>query len=140
MKYFYITLLLLLVSVPGYAGTVSANHTLVRGTIVSESDVKVDLKSGENREQLLTGILGQEVKRTVYAGQAFNASSVGAPILVRRNSRVTMIYKFGTMEITVFGRALEEGAAGDNISIMNLDSRQRVSGTVRRAGFVEVTL
>ena len=96
--------------------------------------------SGEDSQQLHAKFVGKQVKRTIYSGQVINAGFVGAPILVRRNSRVTMIYKNGVLEISVFGRALDEGGAGDIVTVMNLNSRKRVSGIVRDSGIVEVQL
>lgn len=130
----------LFLSTPAWAGTISANATLTRGTIIQASDVSVQHAANESREQLLAEVVGQEVKRTIYSGQRINQHSIGTPVLVKRNSRVTMIYRYGRLEITAFGRALEAGGVGDIVTIMNLDSRQKVISVINKSGSVEVTL
>jgi len=88
----------------------------------------------------LQSFVGMELKRAVYAGHKINMGFVGAPILVRRNSRVKMIYRLGRLEINAWGRALDEGGAGDVISIMNLESRKRIQGKILPSGIIEVKI
>ncbi|NNC37699.1 MAG: flagellar basal body P-ring formation protein FlgA [Acidimicrobiales bacterium] len=140
MRSLVISIALALVSAPAFGAEIIAKSTLLRGTIISASDVTTEPSSGAEAHSQLAAFVGKEVKRTIYAGQKVNPSFVGSPILVKRNSRVTMIYKFGPMEITAFGRALDEGGVGDTVTIMNLDSRNRVNGIVNSAGYVEVNL
>ena len=140
MRYLVISVLLAFAALPAFAGEVLAKSTLVRGAIITSADIEVETSHGEDKNTVLAKFVGKQVKRTIYAGQKLNPNFVGAPILVRRNSRVTMVYKFGMLEISAFGRALDEGGAGDVISILNLDSRNRVSGVVNEAGIVEVNL
>jgi flagella basal body P-ring formation protein FlgA len=49
-----------------------------------------------------------------------------------------MIYRFGRLEINAWGRALDEGGEGDVITIMNLESRKRIQGTILPTGVIEV--
>ena len=88
----------------------------------------------------MSDYVGKELKRSITKGYKLNPAYVGNPVVVRRNSRVNMIYRVGAMELSAWGRALDEGGAGDIISIMNLDSRKRVQGRVLESGRVEVGL
>ncbi len=129
-----------LFALQAHSATVTANATLQRGSVIQANDLSIQISAGENRTDILSSYLGMEMKRTIYTGYKLNPSFVGAPILVRRNSRVNMVYRFGRMEINAWGRALDEGGAGDIISIMNLESRKRVQGRILQSGIVEVSL
>lgn len=82
--------------------------------------------------------VGQEAKVALYPGRAILAGQIGAPALVERNAVVRMSFVKGPLRIVTDGRALDRGAAGELVRVMNLDSRQTVSGTVAADGSVEV--
>jgi len=116
------------------AADIKASVTLQRGQIISAADLDVPSKDAHMKE----AYIGKEMRRTIYAGSKLNPSLVTEPVLIRRNARVNMVYHVGRLEIIASGRALDSGAAGDIIPLMNLDSRQRVQGRVRADGSVEV--
>lgn len=122
------------------AGTVTAKTTLQRGTIIEADDLHVKISAGETAEDVLSAYVGKELKRSVAVGYKINPAYVGKPVTVRRNSRVTMIYRAGALEISAWGRALDEGGVGDIITIMNLESRKKVQGRISKSGSVEVGL
>ena len=128
----------LMAAIPAMAGTVLAKSTLQRGSIIQAGDLKVEASAGQNPDEMLNAYVGKELKRTVAAGYRLNPAYVGKPVTVRRNARVSMMYKAGALEITAWGRALEEGGVGDVITIMNLGSRQKVQGRIMASGTVEV--
>ena len=82
--------------------------------------------------------VGQEAKVALYPGRAILASQIGAPALVERNAVVRMSYVEGPLHIVTDGRALDRGAAGEPVRVMNLASKQTVTGTVAADGSVEV--
>jgi len=140
MKYLYSIFALALLATPVSAATVTANVTLQRGVVIQAEDLTIKTSANENRDEILGAYLGKQLKRTVYAGFKLNPAFVGNPILVKRNSRVNMIYRFGHLEINAWGRALDEGGAGDVISIMNLESRKRIQGIILPSGIIEVRI
>lgn len=122
-----------------FGAEVTANVTLLRGHIIKASDIGIsgeDLASQRDIEQIY---IGQQMRRTIYAGAKLNPSHVDKPTLVKRNTRINMVYRIGRLEMTASGRALDEGGAGDIISVMNLDSKRRVEGLILTNGSVEVT-
>ena len=140
MKYLSLVFSLVFIAAPlsASAGTVTANSTLKRGDVLQARDLTIVVKDGEHRDDLLVDYVGKQVKRTIYAGHVLKPDFVGAPILVKRNSRVNMVYRFGRLEINAWGRALDEGSEGDMIDIMNLESRQRIQGIILASGLIEV--
>lgn len=123
-----------------HAGIVTAKSTLPRGTIIQADDLDVVASKDENTEDILSVYVGKELKRTVSSGYKLNPAYVGKPVTVRRNSRVNMVYKMGALEISAWGRALEEGGIGDIITVMNLESRQKVQGMISETGTIRVGL
>lgn len=99
------------------------------------SDSNSEAKDGYVTDDDAT-MWGREVRRTVYAGQAIKASNTRSPRLVTRNQAVTVRYIAGGLEITMMGRAMADGSVGDNISVMNTQSREMVHGTVTANGWI----
>lgn len=82
--------------------------------------------------------VGLETKVALYPGRPILESQLGAPALVERNAMVRMIYAEGPLRIVTGGRALDRAAAGEPVRVMNLASRQTVTGTVAPDGSIEV--
>ena len=63
---------------------------------------------------------------------------VADPLLVKRGDKVTMVIERGGLKVTMAGKALEDGAVGDKISLSNLVSRRDVMGSVQADGTVRI--
>jgi flagella basal body P-ring formation protein FlgA len=70
---------------------------------------------------------GLAVRRSLPAGRPIRQDDVGAPVVMRKNAAITLIYEKAGLELTASGRALDEGAVGGNVRVM-LDS----GGTIVR--------
>lgn len=81
---------------------------------------------------------GLEARVTLYPGRPILASQVGPPALVERNQVVRMVFLRGSLAISAEGRALDRGGVGEAVRVMNLSSRQIVSGAVAADGSIEV--
>lgn len=121
-----------------FGASVTANVTLPRGHIIERGDIEVSGNLNRSSQDVLAVYIGKEMRRTIYAGAKLNASHVDKPTLVRRNTRVNMVYRIGRLEMSAIGRALDEGGDGDIISVMNLESKRRVQGLIRPDGTIEV--
>jgi flagellar basal body P-ring formation protein FlgA len=82
--------------------------------------------------------VGQEAKVALYPGRPILEGQLGAPALVERNAVVRMTFVDGPLRIVTEGRALDRAAAGESVRVMNLVSRQTVTGTVTADGSIEV--
>lgn len=81
-------------------------------------------------------LLGREVKRTVYAGQPITEDNTRPARLVTRNQIVTVKYIQGGLEISTTGRAMGEASLNEEVTVLNLQSRQLIKGTVQDTGWV----
>ena len=120
---------------PVWGDDVFATRTLRVGAIIAAQDVKSDATEDDD---VIARMIGQEVRRAVYAGHRVTSGHLGPPTLVRRNEIVSMSYKVGGLGIRTEGRALAQGGFGEVVEVMNLSSRLTVRATVSGLRQVEV--
>jgi flagella basal body P-ring formation protein FlgA len=113
-----------------------------RGETIRESDVTMERRpkievAGEPVG--LDEIVGLSAKRTLRAGQAPRASDLMKADVVQRNETVTIVYEAPGILLTVRGKALEAGAVGETISVLNIQSNRTVHGAISGPGQVVVT-
>jgi flagella basal body P-ring formation protein FlgA len=83
--------------------------------------------------------VGMQARRQLRAGQAIKAADLVKPDLVQRDQGVTLIYEAPGIYLTMRGKALDNGAEGDVVTVMNLQSKRTLSGTVTGRGQVSIT-
>ncbi len=101
---------------------------------VRESDASGDVVTTRDK------LVGKAAQRLLQPGEPVSSNAVGAPIAVENGQTVTLVLRRGGMLLTVRGKAVEEGAIGDTIRVMNTMSNNTVEGTVRRNGTVAVKM
>jgi flagella basal body P-ring formation protein FlgA len=132
-----------------FSGTVTETveaATLTRalrlGEIVKASDVAVERRpkaevagDGIEAEQAI----GQATRRALRSGQALRAADLMKPQVVQRNEAVTIQYQVPGIMLTVRGKAMEAGAVGDVVGVLNIQSNRTVQATVAGPGRVFIT-
>ncbi|NOX94409.1 MAG: flagellar basal body P-ring formation protein FlgA [Alphaproteobacteria bacterium] len=114
------------------ARNIRAGAVITASDIVSPEDVYAMRRA--------VNIIGLEVRRTVYRGQPLHEEALQQPTLVKRNAIVQMEFSKGSMNISAEGRALDKGAMGDRIRVMNLISKRIVVATVSGSDSVRAKL
>ena len=71
-----------------------------------------------------------EAPTEALGAEAEPVRQIPPPVLVTRNSIVKMEFKLGRLSILTEGRALSQGRLGDIVKVMNLSSKNVVTGTV----------
>jgi flagella basal body P-ring formation protein FlgA len=66
--------------------------------------------------------------------------SVAEPPLVKSQQRITMTVRLGDLIVSAQGDALQDGRRGQNIRVLNIDSKKVVVGTVSGPGTIDVEL
>lgn len=133
-------IVVLLLSQPALAESVVATRTIRAKTLISADDltlVSAELPGALGDPALA---IGQEARVSIYAGKPVKIGDVGPPTLVQRNQLVTLIYLTGGLSISTEGRALDRGAEGEVLRVMNLGSKNTVTGRVGPDGTVYVGL
>ena len=86
----------------------------------------------------LDRLVGQSPRQRLAAGQAVREGDVRAPVLVPRNGTVTIILQAGNMTLTAAGKALDDGARGETVRVLNLQSRKTIEAAVTAPDTVSV--
>lgn len=131
-------LLLWVTTGPAVADIVIATRTIKAQTPIAATDVALAAAESEGAATSLESVIGQEARVTIYAGRPVMVADVGAPAMVERNQIVRLAFQTGGLAILTDGRALDRGAAGDVIRVMNLESKNTVSGLIDENGVVRV--
>ena len=109
-------------------------RTLSTGEMIAEADLQIlsvparDLSS--NAVVDLKSLVGMEVKRTLKEGSIIRKNAIAAPILVYKKELVTLTVETNQMRLTAQGQAMDDGAMGDVIRVMNLNSKKVISAVV----------
>lgn len=117
-------------------------RSVPRGTVISQRDLvwrevpASDLRRSEIRE--MAEIVGQAARRRLRADDTLSTSDIEAPVLVERNSQVVLRLQTAQMSLSVKGRALADGAAGETVRVLNSASKRTIEGVVRDDGSVAV--
>lgn len=120
------------------AEDIVAARNIRAGSIISASDIITPQDRTALRRAV--DIIGKEAGRAFYRGQPIDETKLRAPTLIKRNTVVQMEYARGPMTISAEGRALENGALGERIRVMNLGSKRIVTVVVTGADSVKANL
>lgn len=123
--------------------TATVTRSIERGEILRASDVAL-----ERRPRAEVGkatldrapTIGMQTRRSLRAGEVLRMADLVKPDLVQRGANVTLIYQSAGLSLTIRARALENGTEGDTVSVVNLQSKREVSGTVVGPGQVAAIL
>jgi flagella basal body P-ring formation protein FlgA len=130
--------LICLMAGPVMADTVVASRSIRANAIITETDVVLSAAQMPNGFARIRDVVGQEARVVLYAGRPILLDDIGPPAIVTRNQIVRVQFQGTGLSITTEGRALERGAVGDRVRIMNLSSRATVFGQVQEDGSVQV--
>ncbi len=113
-----------------------------RGDILQAGDIMVERRP---RDGALTdlaidmqAVIGKSARRAMVAGQLVRNSDIQRQEIVARNETVTVVYEAPGLMLTMRARAQEAGAQGDVISVLNVQSKKVLQGTVSGPGRVVV--
>lgn len=114
------------------------------GDIISAADIDyIDMRSTDISSSMVTeasNLIGETPRRGVPAMKPLTLSDVKLPIIVKKGDLVTMVLKNNLINLTAQGRALDDGAAGDAIRVMNSTSKQVIDATVTGMQTVSIKL
>ena len=112
------------------------------GQVIGERDLSaIEMRADRVGLTVVTdpaSIVGMTPARPVAAGQPIGAQDIRRPVVVTRNSTVTMVYSLPGVTLTAIGKAMDEGGIGDTIRISNLQSRNVVTAVVEGSDLVRI--
>jgi flagellar basal body P-ring formation protein FlgA len=116
------------------------SRPLARGELIRANDIAIERRPktefSNEPPAPVTETLGRAARRALRAGQALRNADLMKPELVQRGEMVTLHYEVPGIAITMRGKALESGAEGDTVNVLNEHSKRTLQGTVISAGHV----
>lgn len=82
--------------------------------------------------------IGMQLRRPMRSGTPIRVADIVKPDFVLRDQSVTVIYQVPGIYLTTRGKAIESGAEGDTVSVLNLQTKRTLTGIVTGRGQVTV--
>lgn len=116
--------------------------SLRNGDLISDSDIDyVEIYENDIQpDMLLKGedMIGMTPRRMVMAGKPVRTVDLQSPQLVERGKSVTIVFHEGPLKLTALGKAMQNGAKGDLIRVVNNSSNRPIDAVVNGPGEVTV--
>ncbi|MDP1730235.1 MAG: flagellar basal body P-ring formation chaperone FlgA [Devosia sp.] len=116
--------------------------SLPSGAILQASDIEmklVPLKFAETAGiARLDQLVGKQLQRQSRSGLMLRAADMADPLIVQRNSHVTVYLRSGPMTLTVKGQALNAASVGQPVQVLNLASKRILHGVAMANGSVNI--
>src|ERR1700733_1604621 len=104
-----------------------------RGDVLKASDVVTERRPkaevGSDAAPRVRAV-GMQMRKGLRAGQALRVADLGKPDLVQKDDNVTLIYEAAGIYLTARGKAIDNGTEGDTVTVLNLQSKRTITGTV----------
>jgi flagella basal body P-ring formation protein FlgA len=116
---------------------VERNDILKSSDVVIERRPKADVggdAAGRNHS------VGMQMRRPMRSGQPLRSADLVKPDLVQRDQEVTVIYQSAGLYLTTRGKALDSGAEGDLVNVLNPQTKRTLSGTVSARAQVTIQI
>ncbi|MDX1486396.1 MAG: flagellar basal body P-ring formation chaperone FlgA, partial [Alphaproteobacteria bacterium] len=118
------------------------NRRIKAGDIIRRHDIHwVTMRRSQvNRNVIVDGdqLIGMTPKRFVPAGRKVRMGDIRHPRLIKKGAIVTMVLSTPKMVLTSKGRALEHGARGETIKVMNLKSKTVIEAEITGPNSVRI--
>jgi flagella basal body P-ring formation protein FlgA len=82
--------------------------------------------------------VGMQLRRPMRAGTPLRVADIAKPEFVQRDQNVTIIYQVPGLYLTTRGKAIEGGAEGDTVNVLNLQSKRTLTGIVTGRGQITI--
>jgi flagella basal body P-ring formation protein FlgA len=120
-----------------------STRALARGEVVRAGEVSIERRpkfelTGDPVAQP-TEVVGLAARRAVRPGAPLRTADLMKPELVQRNETVTLQYQVPGIVLMLRGKALDSGAEGDTVSVLNIESKRTLQGVVTGPGRVTVS-
>lgn len=122
----------------GKQESILAAKNIRAGEIITFADLLQPEKASKNGTVILSYLIGKEAKRGIYKNFPVTIKDVKLPTIVKRNTLIQLEYESGLFQATTNARALDAGAEGETIRVMNLSSKVIVTATIIADGRARV--
>jgi flagella basal body P-ring formation protein FlgA len=124
------------------APTAVLTRALARGEVIKATDLAIERRpKAEIPAEAIRSpeeAVGSATRQALRTGQPLRRADLGKPELVHRDDNVTLVFEVPGILLTTRGKAIDAGAEGDVISVLNPQSKRTVQGIVSGSGRVTV--
>lgn len=124
------------------ADVVMVTHTIEKNAVLRAKDLVIARRPrAEVGHDALVDIkqaAGLAARAILRPGQPIKSADLTKPEIIRRNETVTLLYEVPGITLSVRGKAVDGGAEGDHISVLNEQSKRTVQGVIAGPGHVIV--
>lgn len=117
-------------------------ENIQNGRIIRESDIDyITIREQAFNQSTIAdaqSLVGMTARRVLLAGRPIREADIIAPQIIARGETVTLALSVGSMSITTLAKALQNGAKGDIIRVVNTSSNKTMQARVVGAGSVVV--
>ncbi len=118
-------------------------HRFAPGSIVEAGDIQVTrVRAGlvhGTPAMVAAQVVGMVTRRAIAAGQPIALADLARPFAVDRGASVQLLLDTAGLTLTAQGQALDSGAPGEHIRVLNPVSHAVLLGIVEASGRVRVT-
>jgi len=119
------------------------NRRLRNGDVISAGDIDyIRMRASNVPESAILDpekLIGQTPRRVLDAMETVLPDNISAPLAVKKGEYVTLFLTQGGLHLTARGKALENGASGDVVRVVNTASSRIIEGEVVGAQSIKVT-
>ena len=115
---------------------------IVPGDVVRRTDIDwIRLPASRVSQNIVTSLpqlVGMSPRKPARAGEPLRLSDMHPPLVVEKGAQVDMTFVSGALTLTARGRALDSGAIGDIVNVLNSRSNRTVQGIVEGPNMVRI--
>lgn len=115
---------------------------VARGEVITAADIEwVQLPESRVRAEHVSSeaaLIGMAARRSLRPGAPLREFDIEAPTLIARGEIVSLVFQSGALTLAARARAMEDGAEGDLIRFVNLQSNRTVEAVAEGPGRARV--
>lgn len=115
---------------------------MTQGEVVRHADIDwVRVPANRIGQNIITSIdhlVGMSPRHQARAGEPLRLSDMIAPLVVEKGAQVDMILASGALTLIARGRALQSGAVGDIVDVLNTRSNRTLQGVIEGPNTVRI--
>ncbi|WDS36858.1 flagellar basal body P-ring formation chaperone FlgA [Pseudoxanthomonas sp.] len=119
------------------------NRGLAAGEIIALADITIEKRDASRIAGAVLAdpgeAVGKAARRVLPAGTMLSAGVLVSQRLVRRGDMVSLVARYGGVEVRMSGRALADAGQDERVAVENSSSRKVIQGIVQASGAVLVT-
>jgi len=113
-----------------FQNIVHSVHPLKRNDVISEKDIefqRINISDAMDRFAIqYDQVVGKRVLKDVGFHQPILLADLDNPLVIRRNSVVTIVYRQPGLELSARGQAREDAGVGDTVRIVNVTTNRTI--------------